>query len=214
MVVNIKSKKHASSRVPGHAGSRGSLLAKLFLSTLYLSAFTFGGGYAMLSMIEHHCVEQKQWITHDEMMNITVIAESTPGPIAINCATFTGYRQAGFFGALAATLGIVFPSFAVIYVISRFLDHFLEITLIAHAFQGIKIGAGLLILDAAVVMIQKMPKKLLPRIIMIFSAAAMLMISAFSWNFSSISLMLTAAAVSLCIFLLKEMSQKKGGASS
>lgn len=191
-----------------------NLLAELFFTFANIGLFTFGGGYAMLSMIEHHCVEQKQWITHDEMMNITVIAESTPGPIAINCATFTGYRQAGFFGALAATLGIVFPSFAVIYVISRFLDHFLEITLIAHAFQGIKIGAGLLILDAAVVMIQKMPKKLLPRIIMIFSAAAMLMISAFSWNFSSISLMLTAAAVSLCIFLLKEMSQKKGGASS
>lgn len=191
-----------------------NLLADLFFTFANIGLFTFGGGYAMLSMIEHHCVEQKQWITHDEMMNITVIAESTPGPIAINCATFTGYRQAGFFGALAATLGIVFPSFAVIYVISRFLDHFLEITLIAHAFQGTKIGAGLLILDAAVVMIQKMPKKLLPRIIMIFSAAAMLMISAFSWNFSSISLMLTAAAVSLCIFLLKEMSQKKGGASS
>lgn len=191
-----------------------NLLADLFFTFANIGLFTFGGGYAMLSMIEHHCVEQKQWITHDEMMNITVIAESTPGPIAINCATFTGYRQAGFFGALAATLGIVFPSFAVIYVISRFLDHFLEITLIAHAFQGIKIGAGLLILDAAVVMIQKMPKKLLPRIIMIFSAAAILMISAFSWNFSSISLMLTAAAVSLCIFLLKEMSQKKGGASS
>lgn len=191
-----------------------NLLADLFFTFANIGLFTFGGGYAMLSMIEHQCVEQKQWITHDEMMNITVIAESTPGPIAINCATFTGYRQAGFFGALAATLGIVFPSFAVIYVISRFLDHFLEITLIAHAFQGIKIGAGLLILDAAVVMIQKMPKKLLPRIIMIFSAAAMLMISAFSWNFSSISLMLTAAAVSLCIFLLKEVSQKKGGASS
>ena len=191
-----------------------NLLADLFFTFANIGLFTFGGGYAMLSMIEHHCVEQKQWITHNEMMNITVIAESTPGPIAINCATFTGYRQAGFFGALAATLGIVFPSFAVIYVISRFLDHFLEITLIAHAFQGIKIGAGLLILDAAVVMIKKMPKKLLPRIIMIFSAAAMLMISAFSWNFSSISLMLTAAAVSLCIFLLKEMSQKKGGASS
>lgn len=190
------------------------LLADLFLTFANIGLFTFGGGYAMLSMIEHHCVEQKQWITHDEMMNITVIAESTPGPIAINCATFTGYRQAGFFGALAATLGIVFPSFAVIYVISRFLDHFLEITLIAHAFQGIKIGAGLLILDAAVVMIQKMPKKLLPRAIMVFSAAAMLMISAFSWNFSSISLMMTAAAVSLCVFFFKDSAPKKGGAAS
>ena len=189
-------------------------LGELFWAFFRIGALTFGGGYAMIALLDHECVEKRQWLTADELMDITVVAESTPGPIAINCATFTGYRQAGFFGALAATLGIVFPSFAVIYVISRFLDHFLEITLIAHAFQGIKIGAGLLILDAAVVMIKKMPKKLLPRIIMIFSAAAMLMISAFSWNFSSISLMLTAAAVSLCIFLLKEMSQKKGGASS
>ena len=171
------------------------LLADLFLTFANIGLFTFGGGYAMLSMIEHHCVEQKKWITHDEMMNITVIAESTPGPIAINCATFTGYRQTGFLGALAATLGIVFPS-------------------IAHAFQGIKIGAGLLILDAAAVMIQKMPKKLLPRAIMVFSATAMLMISAFSWNFSSISLMMTAAAVSLCVFLFKDSAPKKGGAAS
>lgn len=117
-------------------------------------------------------------------------------------------------GALAATLGIVFPSFAIIYIISQFLDHFLEIPLIAHAFQGIKIGAGLLILDAAAVMIQKMPKKLLPRAIMVFSATAMLMISAFSWNFSSISLMMTAAAVSLCVFLFKDSAPKKGGAAS
>lgn len=190
------------------------LLADLFLTFANIGLFTFGGGYAMLSMIEHHCVEQKKWITHDEMMNITVIAESTPGPIAINCATFTGYRQAGFLGALATTLGIVFPSFAIIYIISQFLDHFLEISLIAHAFQGIKIGAGLLILDAAAVMIQKMPKKLLPRVIMVFSAAAMLMISAFSWNFSSISLMMTAASVSLCVFLFKDSAKKKGGLAS
>lgn len=74
-----------------------NLLADLFFTFANIGLFTFGGGYAMLSMIEHHCVEQKQWITHDEMMNITVIAESTPGPIAINCATFTGYRQARLF---------------------------------------------------------------------------------------------------------------------
>ena len=82
-----------------------SLLSSLFLTFAKIGLFTFGGGYAMISMIEHHCVEQKRWITHDEMMNVTVIAESTPGPIAINCATFVGYKQAGFVGALVATLG-------------------------------------------------------------------------------------------------------------
>lgn len=104
---------------------------------------------AMISMIENNCVERKQWITHDEMMNVTVIAESTPDPIAINCATFTGYKRAGFIGALVATLGIVVPSFVVIYLISMFLDNFLGLTIIANAFKGIKIAVGILILDVS-----------------------------------------------------------------
>ena len=91
-----------------------NILCELFLTFAKIGFFTFGGGYAMIAMIENICVENKKWITHDEMMNITVIAESTPGPIAINCATFTGYKKAGFAGALAATFGIIVPSFAVI----------------------------------------------------------------------------------------------------
>ena len=137
------------------------ILPDLLLTFMKIGFFTFGGGYAMIAMIEDACVEKKKWITHDEMMNITVIAESTPGPIAINCATFTGYKQAGFIGALAATLGMILPSFLVIYLISMFLDNFLEITLIANAFKGIRIAVGLLILDAACTMIRKMHKKVL-----------------------------------------------------
>ena len=188
-----------------------NILLDLFLTFAKIGLFTFGGGYAMISMIEHTCVERKQWITHDEMMNVTVIAESTPGPIAINCATFTGYKKAGFAGALAATFGIVAPSFAVIYLISMFLDNFLELTLIANAFKGIKIAVGLLILDAAVTMIKKMPKKKLPRAIMLCSFAAMLCINLFAWNFSSISLMLIAAVFSLVIFMAKGAPKQKGG---
>ena len=179
------------------------ILLDLFLTFAKIGMFTFGGGYAMISMIEHTCVEKKQWITHDEMMNVTVIAESTPGPIAINCATFTGYKQSGFIGALIATLGMIVPSFLVIYLISMFLDNFLELTLIACAFKGIKLAVGILILDAAVTMIKKMPKKKLPRTIMICAALIMLCINLFAWNFSSISLMLLAAAVSLVVFLVK-----------
>jgi len=189
-----------------------NILLDLFLTFAKIGLFTFGGGYAMLSIIENNCVERKQWITHDEMMNITVIAESTPGPIAINCATFTGYKKAGFIGALAATLGMIVPSFVIIYLISMFLDNFLELTVIAHAFKGIKIAVGLLILDAAVTMIGKMQKKLLPRTIMICSCLAMLCINLFAWNFSSISLMLIAAAVNLTVFLLNGKPAPKGGA--
>ena len=189
-----------------------SILLDLFLTFAKIGLFTFGGGYAMISMIENHCVERKQWITHDEMMNVTVIAESTPGPIAINCATFTGYKKKGFIGALISTLGIVAPSFIIIFLISMFLDNFLELTIIANAFNGIKIAVGILILDAAITMIKKMHKKKLPRAIMICSSIVMLVINIFAWNFSSISLMLVASVVSLTIFILNGAPQEKGGA--
>ena len=166
----------------------------------------------MIYMIENHCVERKQWITHDEMMNVTVIAESTPGPIAINCATFAGYKKAGVIGALVATLGIVVPSFVIIFLISMFLDNFMEITLIANAFKGIKIAVGILILDAAITMIKKMNKKKFPRTIMICSCMVMFCINIFSWNFSSISLMLVAAIISLIFFILNGAPEQKGGA--
>ena len=188
-----------------------NILLDLFLTFVKIGLFTFGGGYAMIAMIENNCVDRKKWITHDEMLDVTVIAESTPGPIAINCATFTGYKKAGFSGAFAATLGMVVPSFTVIFLISMFLDNFLELTVISNAFKGIKIAVGILILDAAITMIKKMHKKKLPRVIMVCSAAVMLCINIFSWNFSSISLMLIAGAVSLTIFVLHGAPDQKGG---
>ena len=185
-------------------------LMDLFLTFAKIGLFTFGGGYAMISVIENNCVERKQWITHDEMMDVTVIAESTPGPIAINCATFTGYKKAGFMGALVATFGIVLPSFVVIYLISILLDNFLELTIIANAFKGIKIAVGLLILDAAITMLKKMHKKKLPRAIMICSCIAMLCINIFAFDFSSISVMIIAAVVSLTIFVINDAPEQKG----
>ena len=187
-----------------------SLLTDLFLTFAGIGLFTFGGGYAMIALIENICVEKKQWITHDEMMNITVIAESTPGPIAINCATYVGYKKKGFIGALIATVGMVLPSFCIIFAISRFLDHFLEITWIAHAFQGIKIAVGILILDAAINMLMKMQKKAMPRTILLCAFAAMLLIDVFSVRISSIILMLTAGLVSLIIFMVKKPAAKGG----
>ena len=184
------------------------ILLDLFLTFAKLGFFTFGGGYAMISVIEHNCVEKKQWITHDEMMDMTVIAESTPGPIAINCATFTGYKKAGIPGAITATVGMALPSFVLIYLISMFLDNFLALTFIANAFKGIKLAVGLLILDAAITMIKKMGKKPLPTAIMICASIAMLCINIFALHFSSIALMLMAAAVSLAVFVVKGGTKK------
>ncbi len=185
-----------------------NILLDLFLTFAKIGLFTFGGGYAMISLIENACVERKRWITHDEMMDVTVIAESTPGPIAINCATYVGYKQKGLSGSIAATLGMVLPSFCIIFLISGFLDNFLEIAWIAHAFMGIRLAVGILILDAAIRMIGKMPKKPMPLTIMFCALLAMLLIDFFALRISSVTLMLTAAAVSLAIFMVKRNAGK------
>lgn len=189
-----------------------NILLDLFLTFAKVGLFTFGGGYAMISLIENSCVEKKGWLTHDEMMNVTVIAESTPGPIAINCATFVGYKQKGMFGAIAATIGMVLPSFSIIFLISMFLDNFLEIVWIAHAFMGVKIAVGILILDAAIKMIRKMQKKPIPLTIMACAFLAMLLIDIFALHVSSITLMLIAAVISLAIFLTRRNTVKAGAA--
>lgn len=186
------------------------ILFTLFLAFARIGLFTFGGGYAMISVIEHICVEKKKWITGEELLEMTVIAESTPGPIAINCATFTGHKIAGVPGAIAATLGMVTPSFFIIYLISKFLENFLELTIVANAFQGIRIAVGLLILDAGLNMAKKARKSPMTRAIILSACVAMLAIHILSWKISSISLMLTAAVVSLAVFLIGNI-RKKGG---
>ena len=185
------------------------ILLDLFLTFAKIGAFTFVGGYAMLSVIDSICVDKKKWITHDEMMDVTVIAESTPGPISVNCATFVGFKQAGVLGGILATLGVILPSFAVIYIISMFLDNFLEIAIIANAFKGIKIGVGILIVDAGITMLQKMKKNWLSCAILAGSVIVMLLVDIFSWNFSSISLMLIAAVVGFVSYLTGKAGGKK-----
>ena len=187
------------------------ILCRLFMTFMKIGLFTFGGGYAMISIIENICVEKNKWITHDEMMNVTIIAESTPGPIAINCATFVGYRQAGLIGATAATLGVTIPSFLIIFAISLFLNNFLEISAIAHAFHGIKIAVSVLIVKAAVKMMKHMKKQFLPLAILTCSFTVMMLINMFSWDFSSISLMLIAAVISLFFFTLETKLLRKEG---
>ena len=170
-------------------------MTELFVTFLKIGLFTFGGGYAMIPMIQHLCVEQKKWITHEEMMDITVVAESTPGPIAINCATFVGLARAGLPGATAATVGVVLPSFVIIFLISRFLDRFLQIGFIASAFRGIRIAVGLLILQAAVNMLKKGEKSPLSRFLTAGTAGIMLLGALLGRNISSIAVMLAAGAV-------------------
>lgn len=186
-----------------------AVLINLFFTFAKIGLFTFGGGYAMLSLMENICVEKKKWITHDEMMNITVIAESTPGPIAINCATYVGYKQGKLSGAFFATLGMILPSFIILFAISRFLDGFLEITWVANAFRGIKIAVGILIVDAAVKMLKKMKKKPMQISMVVCSAIVMFLISVFALNISSMALMLAAAGMGIIVFVCKNNMEKR-----
>ena len=185
-----------------------TLLWELFCVFFKIGLFTFGGGYAMISIIEDACVDRRGWITKEEMDDLVVVAESTPGPIAINCATYVGRRQAGLAGALCATLGIILPSFLVIFAISRFLDRFLEIRVVANAFKGIKLAVCILILDAGRRLFLRTPKKPLPLTILFVSLALMLAVSFLSLRLSSVLLMLAAGALSLLAYGL---TQGKGG---
>lgn len=187
------------------------ILSELFFSFMKIGLFTFGGGYAMISVITDTCVEKKQWLTQDEMMDMAVVAESTPGPIAINCATYVGYKIAGMTGAVLATLGIVLPSFVIIYIISMFLENFLEYPVIAAACRGIKIGVSLLILDVGLMMLKKMKKKPQPRIIAGCVLIIMLLSNIFSLRISSVVLMLVAGIISLLVFAVKRILAQRGG---
>ena len=173
-----------------------------------IGLFTFGGGYSMISLIDDECVVKKKWITSDELMNVTIIAESTPGPIAINCATYVGYRQAGILGSVISTIGVVLPSFIIIYIISLFFDNILENKIVASAFKGIKIAVSLLVFTAALRMLKIIPRNKLPLIIMAVTFVAMIAISVFSINFSSIYLILIAGLMGYITFAISRFRKE------
>lgn len=185
-----------------------NILSELFMTFAKIGSFTFGGGYAMLALLDHECVEKKGWITADEMMDITAIAESTPGPIAINCATYTGYKQRGIRGAIAATTGMVLPSFVIIFIISSFFENLLEYRIVANVFRGIRAAVAFLIIRAAVKMIRKMLKQPAGKNMRIIFVSVFFVII-FTMNligvsFSSIYLILAAGAAGFMLYLLRK----------
>ena len=130
----------------------------LFISMLKIGLFTFGGGYAMIHLLENEFVSKKKWIDQEEFLDLVTIAESTPGPIAINCATYIGYKKERFLGAIFSTLGMITPSFLIIYLISLFFNQFLSIAWVASAFKGIQVCVIFLILSAGLKMLKKIKK--------------------------------------------------------
>lgn len=129
---------------------------ELFWTFFKIGAFTFGGGYAMVALLQNEFVEEKKWVTKEEFLDMVAIAESTPGPVAVNSATYIGYKIEGAAGAAASTVAVCLPSFAVIYLISLFFDQFLRLSVVASAFHGIQVCVIYLILSAGLKMLKQL----------------------------------------------------------
>ena len=181
----------------------------LFLTMLKIGLFTFGGGYAMIALLENEFVEKKKWLEKDEFLDVAAIAESTPGPIAINAATYIGYKNAGVIGSIIATLGICIPSFAIIYTISLFFDAFLSLTLVAYAFKGIQICVVYLILTAGLKMLKQMKKTAFNIIIISITLICMVVFSLFAVKFSTIFFILISGICGVVVYLLGKIRKEK-----
>ena len=180
----------------------------LFLTMLKIGLFTFGGGYAMIALLENEFVEKKKYIEKDEFLDMVAIAESTPGPIAINAATYLGYKHAGFLGSLVATVGVVIPSFIIIFAISLFFDAFLSFKLVEYAFRGIQVCVVYLIFSAGLKMLRQMKKTAFS--VSVVSAVALCMVgfSLFAVKFSTIFYILICGTIGLFAYFIGAMKKK------
>ncbi len=169
----------------------------LFLTFFKIGAFTFGGGYAMIPIIEKEMCEKHKWLKGEEILDIFAISESTPGPIAINSATFVGYRVAGVLGSMCATFGVVLPSFIIISLISLVLKEFSHYEIVKFAFNGIRAGVLALVIKAFISMYKKCPKSLFSYVLMFGAFVASIFIDTLGLNISIIYIIVTCAVIGL-----------------
>jgi chromate transporter len=186
---------------------------RLFFTMLKIGLFTFGGGYAMIALLEHEFVEKKKYLEKQEFLDMVAIAESTPGPIAINAATYIGYKQLGFLGALACTVAICIPSVVIIFAISLFFDAFLSLKLVEYAFRGIQVCVVYLIFQAGLKMLKQMKKTPLSVTIVVTVVLCMIAFSLLAVKFSTILYILICGCIGLVIYLIKQAKHGKEGAT-
>lgn len=184
-------------------------ILSLFFTMLKIGLFTFGGGYGMIALLENELVQKKGWITKDEFLDMVAIAESTPGPIAINSATYIGYKVAKFWGAFFATLAVCIPSFVIIFCISLFLNAFLSIKVVSYAFSGVQVCVTFLILTAGIKMIKDVKKDVISIVITCTIFLAVILLSMFAVNFSSIFYILISGVIGLFVYLIRRVKAKK-----
>ena len=175
-------------------------LLNLFLTFFKFGIFAIGGGPTMLTLLQEELVEKKKWISNDELMEMTAIAESTPGPIAINLATYLGYKRGGFLGALFSTLGVVITPFTLMFVISLFLEKFLSFEAVKYAFMGVKVGVVFLLLKVSFTLVKSLKKDWFGILLLTTVTIAMVVITILAVNFSAIYFILLGAVLGLLVY--------------
>ena len=181
----------------------------LFLTLLKIGLFTFGGGYAMIALLENEFVSKKGWLEKDEFLDMVAIAESTPGPIAINAATYVGYKSFGILGSLLATVAICIPSFVIIYAISLFFDLFLSLTLVAYAFRGIQVGVIYLIFSAGLRMLKNIKKTTFNVTILSAVMLGMILCSILAIKLSTILFILISGMLGIAFYGISALRKRK-----
>lgn len=182
----------------------------LGLSFLKIGLFTFGGGYAMIALIQKEFVTKKKWLGDEEFLDMVAIAESTPGPLAINSATYIGYKAGGVWGAAISTLCVCIPSFLIIYLISLFFDAFLQLTLVNYAFKGIQVAVVFLILNAGWKMLRQMKKNVFNLILFCGVFGCLVGFSVFAVDFSTLFYILICGACGLAVYLTALVAKRRG----
>ena len=180
----------------------------LFITFFKIGLFTFGGGYAMIAVIQREIVDKKKWIGQDDFLDIIAIAESTPGPLAINSATYVGYKTCGVLGSIFATLGVVLPSFLIIYAISFFFEAFLALEYVKYAFMGIQACVAFLIVNAGIKMLKHLKLNLFNGILFGVSMVSLVVFDLFAVNFSTIFYILIGGIVGVSVYLATDFRKK------
>ena len=184
-------------------------LGTLFFTFFKIGLFTFGGGYAMIALLEEEFIQRRKWLDKDEFLDMTAIAESTPGPVAINSATYLGYKLAKVPGAATATVAVCLPSFLIIYAISLFFEQFTQLTVIANAFKGIQVCVIYLIFSAGVRMLKSLDKSPFATGILAAVMLAMVGLSLAGVSVSSILLILLSGAAGVAAWLIGRRKEGK-----
>ena len=184
-------------------------LGTLFFTFFKIGLFTFGGGYAMIALLEEEFIQRRRWLDKDEFLDMAAIAESTPGPVAINSATYLGYKLAKVPGAATATVAVCLPSFLIIYAISLFFEQFTQLTVIANAFKGIQVCVIYLIFSAGVRMLKSLDKSPFSTGVLAAVMLVMVGLSLAGVSVSSILLILLSGAAGVAAWLIGRRKEGK-----